>query len=153
MPMWPVARPFGLLISNGLATMGFALPAAIGAALARPDAPVVALTGDGGLAMVLGELETVGRLQLPITVVVFNDSALSLIEIKQRSGHGGPGAVRYEPTDFAAVAEAVGVPGDVVSSTDELQAALGPTPPPGPRLIDARIDPTDYRHLIAATRG
>lgn len=155
MPNVPVSRPFGLLISNGLATMGFALPAAIGAALARPGDPVVALTGDGGLSMVLAELETIGRLGLPITVVVFNDSALSLIEIKQRSGHGGSSAVRYRPVDFAAVAAASGVPAEVVTSSAELAAAVAGSGDgaDGPRLIDARVDPAAYPHLITTTRG
>jgi acetolactate synthase I/II/III large subunit len=61
---------------------GFSLPAAVGAALARPGSPVVCFVGDGGLGMTLAELETVVRLDLDITVVVFNDGALSLIEIK-----------------------------------------------------------------------
>ena len=65
MPFWPAAAPLRLLISNGLATMGFALPAAIAAALARPGLPVVCMVGDGGLAMTLAELETLARLQLP----------------------------------------------------------------------------------------
>ena len=152
MPNWPVDEPLRLLISNGLATMGFALPAAIGAALARPEQPVLALTGDGGLSMVLAELETVARLDLPITTVVFNDSALSLIEIKQQANHGGPEAVRYEPVDFAALASASGVPGTVVYSADELTRALA-NGWDRPRLIDARIDPSSYPHLIKATRG
>jgi acetolactate synthase-1/2/3 large subunit len=58
MPLWPADEPCSLLISSGLATMGFALPAAIAAALARPDRRVVCFTGDGGLGMALGELET-----------------------------------------------------------------------------------------------
>lgn len=152
MPLWPVARPHGLLISNGLATMGFALPAAIGAALARPGSPVLAFTGDGGLSMALAELETLARLQLPVTVVVFNDSALSLIEIKQRPTHGGPEVVRFRPVDFAAVGRGLGLEADVASSAEQLAWLLS-----GgwhrPRLIDVRIDPSSYPALIAATRG
>ena len=152
MPHWPVQEPFDLLISNGLATMGFALPAAIGAALARPDRPVLALIGDGGLSMTMAELETIARLELPVTVVVFNDSALSLIAIKQREDHGGPTAIRYRPIDFATIAEASGLDGVVANTADEvmrLVQAGGQTQ----RLIDARIDPADYRHLIEITRG
>lgn len=152
MPFWPARDPQRLLISNGLATMGYAVPAAIGASLARPGEPVVALTGDGGLGMCLAELETIARLDLPITVVVYNDAALSLIEIKQRAGHGGPGAVRYRPSDFAAVAAAMGMDASVATDVDELAAALqrGGS---GPLLIDARIDPSAYPELIATTRG
>ncbi len=152
MPNWRVDAPLRLLISNGLATMGFALPAAIGAALARPHEPVLALTGDGGLSMVLGELETVARLDLPITVLVFNDAALSLIEIKQKERHGGAQAVRYRALDFAAIAAGSGLESTVVTTAEQLAEALAD----GwdrPRLIDARIDPADYPHLIKATRG
>ena len=152
MPLVPVANPHQLLISNGLATMGFAVPAAIGVSLARPGEPVVALTGDGGLSMVLGELETIARLELPITVVVFNDAALSLIEIKQSAGHGGSEAVRYRPVDFAAVASASGLDGIVVESERELAAALSGSWEQ-PRLVDARIDPSAYPALISVSRG
>jgi len=152
MPFWPAASAGSVLISNGLATMGFALPAAIGAALARPGTPVVAFVGDGGLSMTLGELETIARLALPVTVVVFNDSALSLIEVKQRDGHGGLGAVRYRPSDFAAVARALGVEGVVATSEAELRGALDDGWGKA-RLVDARIDPGPYRHLIRVTRG
>lgn len=157
MPYWPATEPFRVLISNGLATMGFAVPAAIGAALARPGEPVLALTGDGGAAMALAELETIARLDLPITVVVFNDSALSLIEIKQGDGHGGDDAVRFGNVDFALIARAVGLDGETVTSREELGRVLGGRSEidgwSRPRLIDARIDPSPYRHLLSITRG
>lgn len=152
MPFWPASGPLRLLISNGLATMGFALPAAVGAALARPGTPVVCLVGDGGLGMTLAELETIARLGLPITVVVFDDAALSLIEIKQLPGQGGTDAVRYAPIDFAAVARAVGLDAVTATTVAELEEALD-----GgwgrPRLVDVRIDPSPYRALLDATRG
>ena len=152
MPYRPVSRPLDLLISNGLATMGFALPAAIGAALARPRRPVLCLTGDGGLGMTLAELETVARLDLDITVVVFNDSALSLIEIKQDGpGPGGADPYRYGPTDFAAAAEAMGMDGHVATEPDHVRRALGTGR--GPKLIDARISPEVYPHVIKTARG
>ena len=153
MPFWPVDRPQRLLISNGLATMGYAIPAAVGAALARPDQPVLALMGDGGLGMTLSELETVVRLDLPITSVVFNDSGLSLIEIKQGPDHGGRAAVAYRTTDFAALARTMGMQSVVARSTDEVVAAMADGPWTRPRMIDARIDPAHYRHLIRVTRG
>lgn len=152
MPFWPATSPLQLLISNGLATMGFALPAAIGAALARPERPVVCMVGDGGLAMTLAELETLARLQLPVTVVVFDDAALSLIEVKQKAGQGGSEAVRFGTVDYAGVASAMGLPSAVVTTADEAAAVLRD----GwdrPRLIDARIDPSTYSRLIAVTRG
>jgi acetolactate synthase-1/2/3 large subunit len=152
MPFWRVYEPLQLLISNGLATMGFALPAAIAAALARPNRSVVCMVGDGGLAMTLAELETLARLQLPVTVVVFDDAALSLIEVKQKLGQGGATAVRFGTVDYAAIAVAMGIESMVASSVGDVRAALKD----GwdrPRLIDARIDPASYAPLIAATRG
>ena len=152
MPFWPASRPHGVLISNGLATMGYALPAAIGAALARPGERVVCMTGDGGLAMVLAELETLARLALPVTVVVFDDAALSLIELKQRAGQGGAEAVRFAPVDLAAVAAAMGVPSATADDAAGVRDALRRAGH-GPFLLDARIDATAYRHLIAVSRG
>jgi acetolactate synthase-1/2/3 large subunit len=78
---WQALEPGELLISNGLATMGFALPAAIAAQLVHPDRRVICFTGDGGLMMVASELETVARLRLPAHRI-FNDEALST-EVKQ----------------------------------------------------------------------
>ena len=152
MPLWEATAPRQVLISNGLATMGFSLPAAVGAALARPGSPVVCFVGDGGLGMTLAELETVVRLDLDITVVVFNDGALSLIEIKQTDGQGDAGAVRYGPTDFAAIASGMGMRAVVVEGRQALRDELDQVRA-GPRLIDARISPDGYAHVLAATRG
>ena len=152
MPFWPAVAPMQLLISNGLATMGFALPAAIAAALARPGQPVACMVGDGGLAMTLAELETLARLQLPVSVVVFDDAALSLIEIKQKPGQGGPAAVRFAPVDYAQVASAMGLDAVVVTTAAEARSALS-AGWDRPRLIDARIDPATYSPLMTATRG
>ena len=77
MGLWQADRPNDVLKSNGLSTMGFALPAAIAAALEEPARPVIAMTGDGGLHMCLAELATAARLGCRIVVVVFNDSRLS----------------------------------------------------------------------------
>jgi acetolactate synthase-1/2/3 large subunit len=113
---------------------------------------VVCFVGDGGLGMTLAELETIARLDLPVTVVVFDDAALSLIEVKQRDGHGGAGAVRYRPVDFARAAAAFGL--DAVAADDRAGLARALTGSwDRPRLIDARIDPSPYRDIIRATRG
>ena len=152
MPLWETDEPNATQISNGLATMGFSLPAAVGTALANPGRRVVCFTGDGGLGMVLSELETLARLRLDVTVVVFNDAALTLIELKQGALQGGRDAVRYGPIDFAAAATAMGVPGLVVEDVSGLRKALD-SDTVGPHLIDARVDAAAYRHVIAAIRG
>jgi len=152
MPFWPATRGHQVLISNGLATMGYALPAAIGAALARPGERVVCLVGDGGLGMTMAELETLARLALPVTVVVFNDAALSLIEVKQRAEQGGPGAVRFDPVDFAGIARAMGLPAATAEDLPGVRTALD-SAGGGPFLLDARISPAGYRHILAVSRG
>jgi acetolactate synthase-1/2/3 large subunit len=155
MPMWPASAPCEVLISSGLATMGFALPAAIAAALAWPGRHVVCFTGDGGLGMVLAELETVVRLGLPVVVVVFDDATLSLIAAKQQpDGHGGTAAVQYRSIDFAAVAAACGMRAervhDLTGYERALNVAFGTA---GPTLLDVAVDPSAYGAVLDAIRG
>lgn len=155
MPLWPATEPCSLLISSGLATMGFALPAAIAAALVRPDRRVVCFTGDGGLGMALGELETLARLGVAVTVVVFDDASLSLIAAKQApAGQGGGAATAYRTIDFAATAQSCGLPAVRVSSADEYRQALDAAfATSGPMLIDAVVDPSAYGAVLDAVRG
>jgi acetolactate synthase-1/2/3 large subunit len=161
MPLWEVPGPRMLLTSSGLATMGYALPAAIAAALCLPQtrgapgAPVLAFTGDGGLGMTLAEIETAVRLSLRVIVIVFNDGALSLIKIKQRpAGQGGEEAVRYGPVSFAAAAAAMGAAGAAVTTERELAAALADAlARPGPTVIDASVDPACYPAVMDLSRG
>jgi acetolactate synthase-1/2/3 large subunit len=151
---WHAVEPGEFLISNGLATMGFALPAAIAAQLACPERRVLCLTGDGGFMMVAAELETAARLQLPITVIVFNDAALSLIAIKQeQKGYEGI-SMRYAGPDPAELARAFGMPARTVTDEAGFAAALAASlATAGPTLIDARIDPAGYREMLEIVRG
>jgi acetolactate synthase-1/2/3 large subunit len=155
MPLWDTEEPGEVLISSGLATLGFALPAAIAAAIARPDKRTYCFVGDGGLGMVLAELETVVRLDLPITIVVFNDSALSLIQIKQKTeGHGGSNAISYRLSDFAAIARAYGLDATNISSIDELEAAVQDNlDHPRPILLDIQLDGSGYPYVMDVIRG
>jgi acetolactate synthase I/II/III large subunit len=155
MPFWEVAEPHRLLISSGLATMGFAVPAAVAAALCAAGLPVIAFTGDGGLGMTVMEIETAVRLQLRVIVVVFNDSTLSLIKAKQRPvGQGGPAAVDYGPASFAVIATALGAAGIRVTDTQGLVSALNQAlDRNGPTVIDAQVDPACYPAVLELTRG
>ena len=155
MELWTVPGPQQALISSGLATMGFALPAAIAAALVRPERPVVCFTGEGGLGMCLAELETVARLALDVTVVVLDDARLSLIELKQRdSGQGGEGAIRYAEVDFAALGRAMGIPGERITEPRALPGALeAAAARRGPVLLDVVIDPSGYRAVLDTIRA
>jgi len=116
---------------------------------------VVAFTGDGGLGMTLAEVETAVRLGLRVIVVVFNDAALSLIQIKQRpNGQGGAEAVRYRRTDFAAAAVAMGAAGAAAGTERDLAAALaGALGREGPTVIDASVDPACYPAIMDLSRG
>jgi acetolactate synthase-1/2/3 large subunit len=154
MPFWPITRRKQIFISNGLATMGYALPAAIGAACGDPTRPVIAFTGDGGIHMALSELETLQRFQLPVCVAVFNDSELTLIRLKQREEQGGEQAVAYGPTDFAAIAMSVGMTSSVVTEPEQLFPAFQHALQSGrPHLVDVRLDATEYDHILRVSRG
>ena len=152
MALWQVHEPNQVLISNGLATMGFALPAAIGSAFAEPGRRTVCFVGDGGLGMCLAELEVLARCRLPITVVVFNDSTLSLIKHKQGLEQGDESAVSYAEMDFANIARNMGIPGMTAKNQTELAAALAEAGQ-GPMLVDARIDGSSYGQILKVLRG
>jgi acetolactate synthase-1/2/3 large subunit len=153
-PATMFVRPSGprrFLISNGLATMGFAVPAAIGASLARPGELVVALTGDGGLAYHVAELETAARAGARIVVVVFNDASLSLIRIKHR---GDRAALDFTPSDFARIAAGFGFAARRVETQPELRAALAEAVArDSGTLVDVRLSGAEYAATLKAIRG
>jgi acetolactate synthase-1/2/3 large subunit len=97
-----------MIIPSDFQSMGFGLPAAIGAKLAVPESVVVALIGDGGLAMSGLEMITAVRERIPITVFVFNDGALGQIRIQQLSSFGRTHATELLTPDISLLAEAVG---------------------------------------------
>jgi acetolactate synthase I/II/III large subunit len=151
---WDALEPGECLISNGLATMGFALPAAIAAQLHHPDRRVVCFTGDGGLMMVVAELETAARLGLPIIIVVFDDRALSLIEVKQEQRGIAGASMRYAGPEFPALARAFGIRAWIAEDEERFRNALfAAQAAPGPTLIDARIDASGYRRTLEIVRG
>lgn len=121
--LWEVYEPRGLLQSSALCTMGCALPLAMGAKVADPSLPVIAFTGDAGLLMVLGELSTLAELKVPMTIVVFVDASLTLIEMKQRARQMTNLAVDFGRHDFAALARAFGGVGETVSDRSSLERA------------------------------
>lgn len=119
--MWRCTAPRTLLQSTGLCTMGCALPLALGYKLARPGAPVLAVSGDAGLEMVLGELATLRDLKLPLVIAVFVDRQLALIELKQRATGRDNLGVDFGGTDFAAVAEVMGGTGRIAADAAEVE--------------------------------
>ena len=153
MQLWPVEARADILISNGLSTMGFALPAAIGAALLEPGRRVVAITGDGGLLMCLGELATLARENLDVSVVVFDDRALSLIKLKQEQ-RGVTVGVDLGAVDWVGLAASMGIRGFAVETLDALATCLAQIgSSPGPSVLAVRIESTDYVPVLRAIRG
>ena len=151
---WQCERPGDLLISNGLATMGFALPAAIAAALHDPARGALAFTGDGGLLMGLGDLATAAVLGVRLVVVAFNDATLSLIDIKKESRDLPDGALGWPRADLAAAMRAMGGMGLSACTEAELAEAMATAcAAAGPVLIDVAVDPTGYPAQIKALRG
>jgi len=151
---WLAVEPFGVLKSNGLSSMGFALPAAIASSLEEPERPVIAVTGDGGLMMCVAELASAVRFGCNLTVVVCNDAALSLIDIKQQLQQRVRRGVAFGAVDYAAVARAMGCQGVNVETEAELERALvSALGHEGPSLIDVRTDATHYGDQLQALRG
>ncbi len=134
------------LISNRAhGALGYALPAAIGAHYARPGARMVAVIGDGSFGFCAGELETLRRLAVPLTVVVISNGAFGWIKAGQKSGYGGRYfAVDFDRTDHAKIAEAYGITSRRVTEPADLgpalEAALGHD---GPALVDVATQPLE----------
>ncbi len=151
---FPCEAPGDCLISNGLASMAFGVPAAIAAAIEDPSRPVVCFTGDGGLMMCMGELCTAVEAGARILVVVFNDGALSLIDVKQQSRQLPTRGVRWGRHDFARVMEGAGGAGWRVRDEDGLRTALqAALAGQGPALIDVEVEPAGYAQQLKAMRG
>ncbi len=151
---WPASEPFGALKSNGLSTMGYALPAAIASSLEEPDRHVVAVTGDGGLMMCLGELATAKEHGCNITVIVINDATLSLIDIKQQRQQYESSGVRTSNIDLAACAGALGLRAWRVEPDEGLAPVLSEAfAGKGPALIDVAANAEGYGDQLTRIRG
>jgi pyruvate oxidase len=131
-------------LSGGLASMGYGLPAAIGAQLTFPDRQVIALVGDGGFAMLMADFLTAVKYELPIAVVVFNNQKLGMIEAEQEVlGHPAFKTSLHNP-DFAAFAVNCGGQGEKVTQPDQLETAVGRALASGqPYLLDVMINPDE----------
>lgn len=150
---WRTRRPGAFVISNGLATMGFGLPAATARSLASPDRRVICCTGDGGLLMVAGELATAAREAARLTVVLFDDRTLSLIRVKQVGAEEGQG-VAVDGPDWVEVGRGFGFGTTAVATVDELRRALIETSEATtPQLIVVATDPVPYGDIIKELRG
>jgi acetolactate synthase-1/2/3 large subunit len=137
--------PNQVLQSNGLCSMGYAIPSAVAASLTQPDKRLVALLGDGSALMSLGELAVVAEHNLPITVVVLNDDALTLIELKQSKLQVETGAVKFKSPNFMEVAKGFGIEAIRTTTNDEFHQFYEKSlSAKGPILIEAVCDPREY---------
>ncbi len=142
---WSAYEPRSVLMSNGLSSMGYSLPAAIVAQLLNPGRPVVCFVGDGGLAMVQGELRLAASLGLGLLVIVFCDGSLNRIEIKQANRKYPSWGTLIEPTDIERLAQSMDCEGVTVESAAALARLLaGKRPKDRPLVVGARIDPAQY---------
>lgn len=146
--MYHADEPNTCLISNGLASMGYALPGAIAAKMVHPDKNVVAVAGDGALQMTGMELETAVRLNLPIVILLWRDGGYGLIEWKQKIEFGRSSNIKFGDPDFVALAKAYGAEGFRIEKTEELAPTLEKALKlKKPVLIDCPVDYSENMKL------
>jgi thiamine pyrophosphate-dependent acetolactate synthase large subunit-like protein len=121
---WPAYEPRTWFLPAGFGTLGYALPAAVGAKIACPDRPVVALIGDAGVMFTIQDLMTSIQENVPITVVIFNDEGYGVERRHQDQLYGRRCGVDIRPPDFVKLAEAFGAVGLRVTNLREVGAAL-----------------------------
>lgn len=142
---WEPTAGQRFLTSGGMGSMGFALPAAIGAASATPGRPVVMIAGDGGFQCNIQELQTVRRLALPLKLVVLNNHCHGMVRQFQETYFNGRYASTvegYSAPDFAVVAQAYGIPSRHLPDAGAVEAAIAWLwGTPGPALLEVAIDP------------
>jgi acetolactate synthase-1/2/3 large subunit len=152
--LWKVTQPNTYFATKGFSTMGFSLPAAIGAQLAKPDKRVVCFIGDGSALMCLSNLSVCSRLNLPITIVVFADGALGLIKVKQLQKGIVPIGVDLKNPDFQKLAEAFGGIGYRATTKSEFDKALAASLSSDRFcMIEAVLNPQAYVDLVKQVRG
>jgi acetolactate synthase-1/2/3 large subunit len=140
-------RPRTFITSGGLGTMGYGLPAAVGAKAARPDATVVCVDGDGCFQMTCQELATAVLEDLPIVVVIVNNGYLGMVQqwqnmfYEERLSHVH---LTHQVPDYAALAQAYGAAGLTVDDPDELESTLAEALSLGrTAVVDVRVDPRE----------
>ncbi|GFH39997.1 acetolactate synthase AlsS [Pseudolactococcus insecticola] len=137
-------EPRHLLFSNGMQTLGVALPWGISAALLRPGKKVYSISGDGGFLFSAQELETAVRLKLPLIHIIWNDGHYNMVEFQEVMKYGRSSGVDFGPVDFVKYAEAFGAKGIRVTNKEDLAKVLSEIDATtGPVVIDVPIDYKD----------
>ncbi len=147
--LYPTYEPNTCLVSNGLSTMAFALPGAIGAKLAAPERRVLAAMGDGAFLMNSQEIETAMRERVPLTVLIWQDDAYGLIKWKMDLELGHDVAIGFSNPDFVAYAESFGAHGYQVRSAADLLPSL--TEALAADTVSVIACPVDYTENLRLT--
>ena len=148
--MYPTYAPNTCLISNGLSTMGFSLPGALGVKLARPDAKVLAVMGDGAFLMNSQEIETAVRENIPLVVLIWIDDAYGLIEWKMNLEVGSHSNIKFTNPDVVQYAASFGAKGYQIESADQLLPALAKAlAQDGVSIIGCPVDYSENLRLTA----
>ncbi len=143
-------EPLTLMISNGMQTLGVALPWAIGASLVKPGEKVVSVSGDGGFLFSAMELETAVRLKAPIVHIVWNDSTYDMVAFQQLKKYNRTSAIDFGNIDIVKYAESFGATGLRVESPDQLADVLRQgMNAEGPVIIDVPVDYSDNINLAS----
>jgi acetolactate synthase-1/2/3 large subunit len=146
---WPSREPNTFFMSNGLSGMGYGLPAAIGAKLAMPHAPVLSVLGDGGFSMNSQELETARRIGATIITVVLADGSYSLIRHGQVARRLPNYGVDFCPIDAVRTAQACGIDAERVTSADELATVVRSALQGDlSLLVEVPVDPDAWQGLV-----
>jgi thiamine pyrophosphate-dependent acetolactate synthase large subunit-like protein len=139
---YPVYEPRTFFFPSGYGTLGYSLPAAIGAKVACPDKTVVAIMGDGGFQYTMQELATAAQFEISLPIVIFNDSTYTAVKEEQAAEHDRRFiAVDLKNPDFVALAQSYGIEAVRAESPEALQSAIeSAAQRGGPTLIDTPID-------------
>ncbi|AWV73001.1 acetolactate synthase AlsS [Latilactobacillus curvatus] len=141
-------EPRHLLFSNGMQTLGVALPWAISAALVRPNTQIVSVSGDGGFLFSGQDLETAVRLNLNIVHIIWNDGYYDMVKFQEEMKYGESAAVKFGPVDFVQYAESFGATGLRVEKAADLGKVLDQAfTIDGPVLVDVPVDYKDNQLL------
>ena len=142
------------LISLTHGTMANAMPHALGAKKAFPDRQVISMSGDGGLAMLMGDLLTIIQEEIPIKVAVFNNSSLGFVEMEMKVEGLLDAYTDLKNPDFSRVAEAIGIRGWRVEKADDLEGGSpNGSPSRDPELLDVVTDRYGTRHAAKVGCG
>jgi acetolactate synthase-1/2/3 large subunit len=146
--LYPAHAPNTVIVANGFAPMGIAVPGAIAAKLVRPERKVVAFSGDGGFLMNVQELETAKRLGTAIVMVVLVDGRYGVIEANQQRRFQRTGGIEFGNPDLVQLARSFGLRAEAVTSADGLLPALKRAlDGDGPALVAVPIDPRENSKL------